>query len=317
MAKTTRELPPQTERPCAACGVAIPRTRPTGLIRRYCSEACRLELRRRTRPTVTVPCTGCQAPLTRVAPVPAVDRYCSDECKPRCSISDCNEVRRTRGWCKHHYENWWRHGDPLEDLTPRRRAIAINRTLECAVEDCDRLRVVRDWCMRHYTSWKIFGDPEGASYRHADRREGCVLCGAPTGPLLREFCSQACWAAARRAQGGGWPLPSEPRYCHICGDRLEIFRRNGKTNRRADTLACKPCRLADQHHGVTPASLAEERGTLCGICGSEVDMTLQSPNLMRASVDHIVPRARGGTHDRSNLQLSHLFCNYSKGARVG
>ncbi|WP_354596069.1 HNH endonuclease signature motif containing protein [Streptomyces sp. JL1001] len=31
-----------------------------------------------------------------------------------------------------------------------------------------------------------------------------------------------------------------------------------------------------------------------------------------ASVDHVVPRALGGTHEPSNLQLAHLYCNQVK-----
>lgn len=32
------------------------------------------------------------------------------------------------------------------------------------------------------------------------------------------------------------------------------------------------------------------------------------------SADHIVPRARGGTHDMANLQAAHSWCNSRKGA---
>ncbi len=35
---------------------------------------------------------------------------------------------------------------------------------------------------------------------------------------------------------------------------------------------------------------------------------------LSASVDHIVPMAAGGTDDRSNLQIAHLFCNLHKSA---
>jgi hypothetical protein len=37
-------------------------------------------------------------------------------------------------------------------------------------------------------------------------------------------------------------------------------------------------------------------------------------DLSAASVDHIVPVSVGGGDDRGNLQISHLFCNMSKGA---
>jgi 5-methylcytosine-specific restriction endonuclease McrA len=37
----------------------------------------------------------------------------------------------------------------------------------------------------------------------------------------------------------------------------------------------------------------------------------------RPSVDHIIPRALGGTHDPENLQLTHLVCNLIKHDRIG
>ncbi len=47
----------------------------------------------------------------------------------------------------------------------------------------------------------------------------------------------------------------------------------------------------------------------CGICGNSVE-------LQEASIDHVIPLARGGSHTWGNVQLSHLSCNLSKGARM-
>jgi len=45
-------------------------------------------------------------------------------------------------------------------------------------------------------------------------------------------------------------------------------------------------------------------------------MTLVYPDLFRASVDHIVPYAIGGSHEPDNLQLAHLWCNLVKSKRA-
>lgn len=47
----------------------------------------------------------------------------------------------------------------------------------------------------------------------------------------------------------------------------------------------------------------------CGICGEHVP-------LEQASLDHIVPLAKGGDHLYANCQTAHLKCNLSKGARL-
>ena len=52
---------------------------------------------------------------------------------------------------------------------------------------------------------------------------------------------------------------------------------------------------------------------VCGICGMPVDKTLKSPHPMSATVDHIIPVAKGGhPSDINNLQLAHRSCNRAK-----
>jgi 5-methylcytosine-specific restriction protein A len=52
--------------------------------------------------------------------------------------------------------------------------------------------------------------------------------------------------------------------------------------------------------------------TVCGICGKP----LHANPTDVAVVDHIVPRARGGTDDTSNLQAAHRSCNARKSANL-
>lgn len=55
--------------------------------------------------------------------------------------------------------------------------------------------------------------------------------------------------------------------------------------------------------------LKRDVGRPCGICGKPIAHG-------DAEIDHIIPVARGGTHDLSNLQLAHRSCNRSKRANV-
>lgn len=53
--------------------------------------------------------------------------------------------------------------------------------------------------------------------------------------------------------------------------------------------------------------------SICALCGKPVDKTLRSPHPMSASIDHIIPIARGGhPSDINNLQLTHRACNNAK-----
>jgi 5-methylcytosine-specific restriction endonuclease McrA len=60
---------------------------------------------------------------------------------------------------------------------------------------------------------------------------------------------------------------------------------------------------------VVPSVVFARDGGICGLCMKKV---------LRAdmSMDHIVPLARGGLHCYANIQLAHLRCNISKGART-
>lgn len=64
------------------------------------------------------------------------------------------------------------------------------------------------------------------------------------------------------------------------------------------------------------AALWEANGGLCQLCFEPIDRTLRFPHPMSPSVDHIVPLAKGGTHEQSNLQWTHLVENVRKGASV-
>jgi 5-methylcytosine-specific restriction endonuclease McrA len=48
---------------------------------------------------------------------------------------------------------------------------------------------------------------------------------------------------------------------------------------------------------------------ICGIGGGKVEKA-------DASQDHVIPLAKGGKHEASNVQLAHLLCNIRKGARI-
>lgn len=51
---------------------------------------------------------------------------------------------------------------------------------------------------------------------------------------------------------------------------------------------------------------------ICHICGDPIDVSLKYPDVMSPSVDHVIPRSRGGSDDMMNLALAHFACNLAK-----
>lgn len=79
-------------------------------------------------------------------------------------------------------------------------------------------------------------------------------------------------------------------------------------------------KVSRNHYGDIPiqpkSGLAKHRfrlfiktGGLCSLCGGRID------SYSEASLDHIVPKSKGGTNKKSNLQLAHKYCNSIKGSK--
>lgn len=56
-------------------------------------------------------------------------------------------------------------------------------------------------------------------------------------------------------------------------------------------------------------------GWICQLCNEPVDPTVDPRTRWGATLDHIVPRSLGGSHDATNLRLAHRHCNSVRGAR--
>ena len=52
---------------------------------------------------------------------------------------------------------------------------------------------------------------------------------------------------------------------------------------------------------------------VCQLCKDYVYLNIEYPDPMSASIDHIIPVSKGGTHALYNLQLAHWICNVKRG----
>ena len=107
--------------------------------------------------------------------------------------------------------------------------------------------------------------------------------------------------------------------CALCGIDTQIH----------DYLMLAVCRICDlnaedildglveqysiaQHTALPPllSELCREQRGVCGICKQRIEPW------ERMHIDHIVPRSKGGSDKRSNLQAAHAVCNLRKGNRM-
>ena len=164
----------------------------------------------------------------------------------------------------------------------------------------------------------------------------CALCGGPLpegSTSRRMYCSRKCLQKVtyrRRVPRSSVPnVGGAP--CAQCGKDIPIRSRSGpapiycgatcanKASYERRKLAGSIKRTRKRTSVVEPivnAEIFERDGWVCQLCDAPVDRLLSYPDPGSASLDHIMPLSRGGHHVRSNVQLAHLFCNLSKGARA-
>lgn len=97
-------------------------------------------------------------------------------------------------------------------------------------------------------------------------------------------------------------------------------RRDAKRRRQRERYATDPeyrarkvavaCARATYKLQALRRDLYFRDGFICGICGD----TIEDPNDGQAvHIDHIQPRAHGGTDEAGNLRLVHAVCNLRRG----
>lgn len=200
----------------------------------------------------------------------------------------------------------------------------------CAVEGCTKppRSMGAQLCEMHYGRLRRNGAPEILLVPTMELpvAANCIQCKDPiSNPVARRFCSERCQARWRRRRH------EITRSCVECGGSISSSRRAdsrycsnkclGKAWRKTDAgrryvhSASTRRRLQRQAQfvaAVNPRAVFERDGWKCQLCGGSIDSAVAWPHPQSASVDHVLPLSRGGTHEPANCQAAHLACNQSK-----
>lgn len=147
----------------------------------------------------------------------------------KCSVSDCDKLAKTKGWCTMHYSRWYKNGDPL--VSQRMR----NKGQTCKGEGCDRPAVAKLLCQMHHQRLQNNGDPDVVRKGGANdtrwrggksvTKEGYVYIWIDKDdPLYVMTKSGKNYALEHRvvmARQLGRPLEASETVHHINGDRLD------------------------------------------------------------------------------------------------
>ena len=258
-----------------------------------------------------------------------------------CAINDCDRPRYSRGWCEPHYQRArYNDGDPLRYCRGCNATLPLNLGNKpfcsddckprCEIPGCNNVHYSHGWCLGHVRrAEKNNGDPNlycrGCDSPMPIRRGKNIYCNDACRPrCVVDGCDRAmrssdgrCGPCYQRAiRNGGNDLSSVK--CADCGEGIDLTATTGSGRRKSSrTTLCGECRTV---HGrewrVAIPRIIKRDGLDCGVCGNEIDQTIAWPDPHSLSVDHIMPRSLGGSHDLENLRLAHLSCNVKRSNRI-
>lgn len=251
--------------------------------------------------------------------------------KPICGVPGCEKQATVRRMCPMHYQRVRKYGDAQrERQPPRKRGQKV-----CKIDGCEKYVTGFGWCSKHYTRWIRYQDPV---YRLpgevVDGKRVCPRCRIDT-PLNEYYRPDAsyCVVCTRLIRNARRPRDKDrfrrwPASCAGCGmtftanqkRRKYCSRDCGEKYRNRDNWKHVVKRRARTREVfdemVDRREIFHRDNWICQLCGLGIDPALTAPNLWSASLDHIIPLARGGRHSRANTQASHAICNSRKGVSI-
>ncbi len=282
--------------------------------------------------------------------------FCSDICrsnhyetsKPKCDVESC-EKRSTKlkgGLCAMHLTRYRNHGD----VNTLKKIAKYPEGAICSVEGCESTKLVGNFmCNKHYTMWRLHGDPKGGKYEYKIRK-------AITHPDGTRTCSECERRLAisefhkdKAATDGYRSKCKECRISHVKNwyannrerqSNKELVRRRSNPEKYAEKEALrykkdkdKRLLLATEHshlrkarkklvkteRGITKVALRKKFGSKCYYCGIEMDFSTGAGrvfNRSMATIEHLIPLAKGGEHTFENTVLACRHCNISKNSKT-
>ncbi len=194
----------------------------------------------------------------------------------------------------------------------------MTKFTHCTVSGCTGKHRAKGLCYghysRHYKTGTIGTKPVTPMFRSEDFADGtrtCNRCSLRL-PLTQYYRSKTC-ALGRRSTCIACTRKTDRARRAVAPDVYAALDRLSNIRRRT--------RLANLEFDplVTHDALRERDGDGCHYCDRPMSferMKRGEARRDRASIDHVVPISRGGSHTFENTVLACLDCNFRKNART-
>lgn len=251
-----------------------------------------------------------------------------------CSVDGCEGGARARGWCMRHYNRWYYAGTLDDSQAPPDSCIHCGSDLPPRPVSGPRASYCSRIC-KSRASYEAGKDSREA--RRVQARESRICQWVACAEVLRDvdgrrptkWCSAHLHERRRLAPKDNLAVQCSEGDCvrpiRARGVCVMHYKRILSAEGRVKNAPFDGARMRRHYErrtwqktgeNVTVSGLRERDGDSCGICGDEIDFSLGGRNPMGRSVDHVLPRSKGGAHTWANTQLAHLRCNLFKGAKI-
>ncbi len=207
-----------------------------------------------------------------------------------CTLPDCTNAHRARGLCSTHWNRQYGKPDPkypIICLTCGKEHLSARRDGKYCSEVCKGIGLRK----RYSTALVLWTPPP---------KQPRAMPG-PLRPLRRRWYMGRCRLCATAF------VHDSPR-THYCSP--QCTRRDLKAKRR---VLQKSAYVAP----VSPTYIFERDNWTCQLCRRKVNRKAVVPHPRAPVLDHVIPLAKGGTHEPANVQCAHFMCNCLKSDRGG
>lgn len=262
-----------------------------------------------------------------------------------CLVEGCQKKIASNGYCSMHYTRLIKNGD----VNRVRKIARYPKNARCEVKDCANKPIANGLCSRHYQLMKNHGSTSDGAYvmrvrkaiTHDDGTRTCALCEKrlPIDQFHKDKTAtdgyRSRCKACRINHVKNWYQDNRERQ-----STKEKVRRQANPEKYAEKEAEryikdreKRINLATEHShrrkarklktvvekGISKKSLKKKHGTKCYYCQKEMDFSVGTGrkfNRDMATIEHLIPLARGGQHTWENTVLACRHCNISKNAKT-
>ncbi len=111
---------------------------------------------------------------------------------------------------------------------------------------------------------------------------------------------------------GAFFIPDTSRQV-VCSDECRRVRTNHQWSMKEER---RKQALTSESNQINVRSVFERDNGICWLCGEPCDIDADPNDNRYPSVDHVIPIARGGLDEWSNVRLAHRLCNSIKWAHI-